>query len=194
MRQNNRVPILDGVSSTVGSGKVIAIIEDPKEMRKLSCFIKRKENARIELKFVALNIHTYQELIKARLDCKMPADYRLSSVELEEEALNWFREFPNAKLRDGKNIKEILQHEGISVWWLIDEHLYLNQFVFTSVRESIRQIIMFDHILKNENPTMIWCTRQDRLVYDIVSRKNELGIKSIEIILKDKMSYALFYK
>ena len=34
----------------------------------------------------------------------------------------------------------------------------------------------------------------DRLVYDIVSRKNELGIKSIEIILKDKMSYALFYK
>ncbi len=168
---NDGSPSPNQVTRSFAGAKMVAVVSNPNEIHKLTSGIKSKQNIDInKVKFICLNTHVYQELARRGLDCKMPADYGLSSTEIEEDALKWFRTFPNAPVRDNKNIKEILQHEGISVWWLVDETIYLSQFVFnTSAKEILRQTIMFDHIISAENPSMVWCTRRNKLTYHIIN-------------------------
>ncbi len=162
------LPITHGRSEV----SLLAVVSNPDEIHKLTSRIKSRPNIDIDkARFIALNTSTYQGLTKKGLDCKMPADYGLSDAEADEEALKWFRAFPNAKLKNGKNIKELLEHKGLSIWWLVDETIYWSTFVFrnSSLREALKQAIIFDHILKAENPSMVWCTRGSKTVYQVTN-------------------------
>ena len=141
--------------------KTVAIIDDRSQIDKLISMIRKKQSENIEVTVVALNNDIWRELSGKGLKFKTLEDYGLSGGDLEEKTLKWFRSWSNTKVRDSKNIKELLEHESLSVWWLVDEIIYLSQFVFNiSVRETLRQAIMFDHIISAENPSMVWCTRR----------------------------------
>lgn len=141
--------------------KSLVIIEDPNQIDKLIPLVRTKQGGDVEQTVIALDKDVCQELARKDQEFKTPEDYGLSGEYLEDKGLKWFTSFPNIKTKGNKNIKEIVTHDGLSVWWLVDETFYVSRFVFHSVREIIKQVILLDHIIKAEEPAMVYYAQND---------------------------------
>jgi len=63
----------------------------------------------------------------------------MAKKDIKDKAINWMEDWSNLKIFKNKNIKEILEYGGISLWWFIHPVLYFN------IESIIRKIE------KNEN-------------------------------------------
>jgi len=148
---------------------MIAIISNSSELQHLTPLIESNSNTGVKLGFIALNIEVYQELVGMGLDCKMSTDCGLTKANVEDEVLHWFRTFPNTMVSDGNNIKELLRYDGISIWWLVDETIFLGEYVLgTNVKNIMKQTVVFQHLIDEESPGKIWCTMQNRMIWKTV--------------------------
>jgi glycosyltransferase involved in cell wall biosynthesis len=87
---------------------------------------------------------------------KTKEDYGLSEEYLQEEGLKWYRSFPNHKVKDDKSIKELLTYERTSLWWLVEQQIFISRFAFPAVLDKIKLVIMLDAIIKAEKPGKIY--------------------------------------
>lgn len=154
---------------------VLVLIEEPGHIDRLIPLIREKQRGDTTPTIIALGKDACQELAYRGVAFKMPQDYGLSEEEIADEGLRWFRSWPNIKVRDGKNIKELMAYDGISIWWLIDDSLYLSPFVFHRVRDIIKQVVIFDRITEVKDPSVIYYVRNDTPVS-----------RAIEFICKSK--------
>jgi len=163
------------------SSKFLVIIEEPGQIDKLISLVGTKEGGGIKPRIIALSKGVCQELARRELEFKTPQDYGLSDGDIEDEALKWLRSFPNIKIRDNKNIKEIMVYDGISLWWLVDELFYLSPYVFHQVRDIVKQVIILDHVTKAEEPSVIYYAQNDtpvsRAIEFICESKNIATVK-----------------
>jgi hypothetical protein len=137
------------------SFKSLVIIEEPGQIDALIALAKGNPTV------IALNNDVGQELAYRGVEFKTPGDYGLSEEKLEEEGLKWFQSFPDIKIKDGKNIKELIVHDGLTVWWWIEDQIYLNRFVFPRMMHTIKQTMILDRIIKAEEPSLICYARGD---------------------------------
>jgi glycosyltransferase involved in cell wall biosynthesis len=147
---------------------LLALIEEPGQIDRLFSLVGARQKGDVKPKVVALNIDVCQELARRGLAFKTPQDYGLSDTEIEDEALKWFRAFPNIKTKDNKNIKELITYNNISVWWLVDELFYLSKYVFPQVRETVKNVIIIDHIIRAESPSKVYYVRSDTPVSRVI--------------------------
>jgi hypothetical protein len=131
------------------SFKSLVIIEDRSQIDALISLAKGNPTV------IALNDDVGQELTSRGVEFKTPEDYSLSEEKLEEEGLKWFRSFPDIKVKDNKNLKEIVVHDGLSVWWWVEDQIYLNRFVCPRMMHTIKQVIILDRIIKAEEPALV---------------------------------------
>jgi UDP-N-acetylglucosamine 2-epimerase len=110
---------------------------------------------------IALNDDVGQELTTRGVEFKTPGDYGLSEDKLEEEGLIWFRSFADIKIKDNKNLKELIVHDGLSVWWYVEDQIYLNRFVFPRMMHTIKQAMILDRIIKAEEPALVCYAKGD---------------------------------
>ena len=148
--------------------KSLIIIENRSQIKKLLSLVGIGERQEAELTVIALNGDIAQELTRENLEFRTPEDYGLSEEYLQEEGLRWFRSFPNIRVKDDKNIKEIFVYDGLSLWWLIEQQIYLSQFAFPKVMRTITQAIMLDRIIEIEEPTTVYCADNDTSVSRVV--------------------------
>jgi len=137
------------------SFKSLVIIEDRSQIDKLISLAKGKPTV------IALNDDVGQELTSRGVEFKTLEDYGLSEEKLEEAGLKWFRSFPDIKIKDNKNLKEIVLHDGLSVWWWVEDQIYLNRFVFPRMMHTIKQVIILDRIIKAEEPALVCYAKGD---------------------------------
>ncbi len=137
------------------SFKSLVIIEDRSQIDKLISLAKGKPMV------IALNDDVGQELTSKGVEFKTPGDYGLPEEKLEEEGLKWFRSFADIKIKDGKNIKELIVHDGLSVWWYVEDQIYLNRFVFPRMMHTIKQVIIMEKIIKSEEPALVCYAKGD---------------------------------
>ena len=135
--------------------KSLVIIEDQGQIDKLVSLAEGKPT------IIALNNCVAQKLADRGFEFKTPENYGLSEEDLEDGSLKWFRAFPEIKVKDGKNIKELLVHDGLSVWWWVEEPIYQSRFVFTRVSQIIKQAIILERIIRAEEPALVCYARDD---------------------------------
>ena len=131
------------------SFKSLVIIEDRSQIDALISLAKGEPVP------IALNKDVGQELTGRGMEFKTPGDYGLTEDKLEEEGLTWLRSFADIKIKDNKNLKELLVHDGLAVWWFLEDQIYLNRFVFPRMMHTIKQVIILDRIIKAEEPDLI---------------------------------------
>lgn len=138
--------------------EALIIIENRNQVDKLISLAMREEQRRGDLKptVVALSEDVGHELATRGLEFKTLADYELPEEEIREEEIEWFRTWPDAKIKDNKNIKETILYDNASLWWLVDEVLYYNSFAFPSVKEVVNQVTIFNRIVSIEKPSVIY--------------------------------------
>ncbi|MFC1992246.1 CDP-glycerol glycerophosphotransferase family protein [Chloroflexota bacterium] len=179
----------------------LTIIEEPRQIDGLISLAASKRKRNIKPRVIALHKDVQKELARRGLESKTLQDYGLSEGDLEEEGLKWFRAFPNIKIKDNKNIKELITYDGISVWWLVDELFYLSPYVFHKVREIVKQVIILDHITKVEGPSMVCYAQNDtpisRAIEFICKSKNIATVKafpssSIKRLLSQKLKVMVY--
>ena len=126
--------------------KTLVIVEDSYQIDKLLDLARARQKVGVSLVLVALTQKVSEALSSRGLEFKTIENYGISNEYLEEEGLKWFRSFPNIKTKDNKNIKELITHDGISMWWLVDELLYQSHYAFHQLRGMIKQVILLDQI------------------------------------------------
>ena len=146
----------------IGSESLI-IIEDRNQVERLISLAKKGEQKRSDIKptVVALSEDVCRELAARGLKFKTLADYGLSNESIEDEGVNWFRRWPDAKIKDSKNIKEAILYGDISLWWLVDDVLYWDSFVFPSLKKVVNQATILSHIVSAEEPSVIYYARNN---------------------------------
>jgi hypothetical protein len=137
------------------SFKSLVIIEEPSQIDALIALAKGNPTV------IALNNDVGQELAYRGVEFKTPENYGLSEEDMEYEGLKWFRSFADAKIKDNKNLKELIVHDGLSVWWFVEDQIYLSRFVFPRMMHTIKQTIMLERILKAEEPALVCYARGD---------------------------------
>lgn len=140
--------------------KSLIILEDRGQIDKLISLAKGKPI------LIALNSDVGQELASKGVEFKTPKDYGLLEeseeyLDVDDKGFRWLRSFINIKVRDNRNIKEILTYHGASIWWLVEEQIYNNQFVFHRVGKIVKQVFMLDHMIRAEDPTMTYYAKND---------------------------------
>ncbi len=160
---------------------LLAIIEEPGQIDKLISLARTKQRGDVKPRVIALHKDVCQELARRGLEFKALEDYGLSDGDIEDEGLKWLRSFPDIKTKDNKNIKELITYKDISVWWLVDELFYLSPYVFSQVKELVKQVIILDHITKAENSSTVYYVRNDtpvsRAIEFICKSKNIATVK-----------------
>jgi UDP-N-acetylglucosamine 2-epimerase len=141
--------------------KSLVIIDDPNQADRLIALAGRNQGGD-RLTVVALNEGVYRDLAARGLEYKTPADYGLSDGDIEDELVKWFRTLPDTKIKDNKNIKELLVHDGISLWWLVDEVLYWHSFIFPSLKQVISQVIALNNIIGVEEPGAVYYAKNSK--------------------------------
>lgn len=142
------------------SSKSLIILEDRSQIDKLISLAKGKPI------LIALNRDVSQELASRGVEFKAPKDYGFLEeseeyLDVDDKGFKWLRSFINIKVRNNRNIKEILTYDGVSIWWLVEEQIYNNQFVFHRVGKIVKQVFMLDHIIRAEDPTMTYYAKND---------------------------------
>ena len=98
------------------NSKSLVLIENRSQIDELMSLAKTKQCGDTKLLVIALNRPFSQELARRGMEFKTPEDYGLSEEYLEEESLKWLRAFPSIKVKDNKNIKQLVTYDGISIW------------------------------------------------------------------------------
>lgn len=138
--------------------EALIIIDDRNQAGNLISLAKGGD---IKPTVVVLGEDVGHELASGGLEFKTLADYELSEEEIREEEIEWFRTWPDTKIKDNKNIKETILYDNASLWWLVDEVLYYNSFVFPSVKEVVNQATILNHIVSIEKPSLIYYARNN---------------------------------
>lgn len=179
------------------SSKQLVIVEARSEVDRL---VPAAEEGRMPV-IVTLNDNLSDELRQRGLLVKTLEDYGLSEERLEEEGLKWFRSFPGVKTRDNRSIKEQLTYEGVSVWWLVDELLYLSPYVFHELRQVIRHVIAFEHIIRAEAPSAVYYISNNTAIsqaLDLVTTAMKMpavklpGSSGLKQALSDKRRWLIY--
>ncbi len=50
----------------------------------------------------------------------------MQNVDEQKDLINWFKEWSNKEIFDGKNIKDLLGYDDYSFWWFMDFYIYNN--------------------------------------------------------------------
>ncbi len=133
----------------------LLIIDDPNQVDSLIS-LAGGEQDNGGLTIIAINEDVCNELAARGLEYKTLADYGLSEGDIEDEVVKWFRKWPDTRIKDNKNIKELILYSDISLWWLVDEVLYWHSFIFPSLKQVISQVIALNHIIRAEEPSVIY--------------------------------------
>ena len=138
--------------------EALIIIESRNQVDKLISLAMREKQKKGDIKptVVALSEDVGYELAAIGLEFKTLADYELSEGAIREEEIKWFRTWPDAKIEDNKNIKELILYDDISLWWLVDEVLHQDSFVFHGVMEVVNQATILNRIVSAEEPSVIY--------------------------------------
>jgi len=102
-----------------------------------------------------------ENLVKMKLNCKMVNDYKLSEDQIIKP-IQWIKTWPNKKIWNGKNFKELFLYNDISIFWYLEIRLYHKR-----IHELITLIEQIKVILSTENPDKVWVIG-DRDVHHIV--------------------------
>lgn len=91
--------------------------------------------------------------LKSRgLAAKTMEDYSLCSQMLWQAGMDWFGGLADSRIENGRNIKELLTHRGLSLWWLIEQPLYVSRFAYPSVMKKIESLVMLEKVISAEKP------------------------------------------
>ena len=147
-----------------------------------------EQNRDAKLVITSLNVDACPELRNRNLAFKTSEDYGLSGNDITEEGINWFKSWSNAKIRDNKNIKELLVYEGISVWWLVNTWLFSSTFFYDSIASVLRHIAIIERILAVENPDMVCCFNDGELPYRVIRQVCQSKNIPVTVISKPPLS------
>lgn len=148
--------------------KSVVIIEEKNYINELLGLTEREQKGEVEPTVIALSSDVSQKLTASGVKFKKPEDYGLTEEYLREKGLAWFRTFPNHKVKDNKNIKELLIYNGLSLWWFVEQQLYMSGFAFPRVQDVIKQVISLDTIVKAEEPAKIYFADTDTLASKVI--------------------------
>lgn len=110
------------------------------------------------------------ELGRRGMDFKTIEDYGLSDNYITEEGIGWFKSWSNSKIKDGRNIKELLVYKGIPVWWLVNTWLYSSTFFYDSIAGVLRYVSIIERITAAEKPNEVCCCDDGGLSFKAVKR------------------------
>jgi len=91
-----------------------------------------------------------ENLVKMKLNCKMVNDYKLSEDQIIKP-IQWIKTWPNKKIWNGKNFKELFLYNDISIFWYLEIRFYHKR-----IHELITLIEQIKVILSTENPDKVW--------------------------------------
>ncbi|MFC1979245.1 glycosyltransferase family 4 protein, partial [Chloroflexota bacterium] len=157
--------------------KFLIIIEDRSQINELLAQAEQRKAVEASIEVISMNRNVNDELQRLHVKSKTLDDYGLSEEYLEEEGMKWFKSFPSIKIRNGKDIKELLAYNGISIWWLLDEVLYRSPYLFKQLQATIKHLIAFEYIVKVEKPSRIYYINNDSCVskvLDFVCREKSI--------------------
>ena len=94
--------------------------------------------------------------VAAELGSRYPAvktkdDYSLSDEDWRK-GMDGNSRLANSDISGSGNIKDMLVHRQLSLWWLIEQPLYVSRFAAPSVKEKIETLIMLEKVLADETP------------------------------------------
>lgn len=139
----------------------LIIVENTNQVDRLITLAK-KNPKKGEVRLVTLDESVHRELAARKLECKTLKDYGLSEGDIADEVVKWFRKWPDTGIKDSKNIKELILYDGISLWWLVDEVLYWHSFIFPSLKEVVSQVVILNHILRAEEPSLVYFSQNGK--------------------------------
>ncbi len=146
--------------------KRLIIVCTRDQVKRVTPLIEQNRDA--ELVIASLNVDACPELRHRGLIFKTAEDYGISDNDITEEGINWFKAWSNTKIKDNRNIKELLVYEGISVWWLVNTWLYSSTFFYDSFASVLRHIAVIERILTVENPDEVCCFNDGGLPFRVI--------------------------
>ena len=125
--------------------KIVFIFDD----KDIHSFLEKNEIQKDSL--IVCNKNEIREKIsKMNLNCKLITEYRLSN-EQKIKSLKWIKEWSNIKIENGKNIKEILEYSGTSLYPYIESRLYHKK-----IQGLITLIEQIKNVFSQEIPEKVW--------------------------------------
>jgi hypothetical protein len=101
-------------------------------------------------------------------------DYKIISINdvkekfhSDKSAVNWIKKIASIKV-GGKNIKEYLAFEDISIWWWMESWVYSSYVFETPIRDVIRYFDLVNYIILKEKPESIIVLKDSSLLQKIV--------------------------
>jgi glycosyltransferase involved in cell wall biosynthesis len=146
--------------------KILAIVSSQNDFKKIIPTLKKLKKNKIivfdlnenlffrnkNIEFIYKNFNDYKNLSK-------------KINKIDKKAIEWIKKWPNIKMHDNKNFKEITAYKNISLWWLVEVWFYLSSFFnFYPIKEIIKNIEIIQHIIHIESPNRIIITNDKSLI------------------------------
>jgi len=167
--------------------KTLIIVNSMSQISKLISEVKKlKSNSNNETILILLNSYAKDKLDEENLNYKTTENYDFCQKlnDLDKKAISWIKKWPNIKIRENENFKELVAYENISLWWLVDVWFYLaSSFNYYPIKEIIKNIEIIRHIIDIENPDHIIVTDSKSLIGKItilIGNQRKIPISVIE--------------
>ncbi len=135
--------------------KALIIVEKQSQVEELLCLARSRQHE-ADLTLFAPDDTVAGKLDNSNIRIKTGKDYGLSDEYLQKTSIEWYRSFADKETGIGENIKELLVYKNISLWWLVEQQLYISRFAFPRLRDTIQQVIILDRIIQAEKPAIIY--------------------------------------
>ena len=132
-----------------------------------------------EVRIICENDTIKTKVLNFGYDCKTITDY-LKDINYNQKALEWIKNWPDKKLIENKNFKELFVYENQSLFWFLETRLYLYR-----IKELIMLIEGIRNSIKTENPQKIWINGSND-VKKIISQILPSSIQKFESKSKSK--------
>lgn len=138
--------------------------------------------------FICRNDEIKKKLEKENFTCRTIQEITTVTDKEITKAIRWIKSWPDLKMYENKNFKEMLVYDGISIYWFLESRLF-----FYRIKELLILIEQIKQIFSNERPQKIWIKGDNDLIH-IVTQLNKEGLQECQKLEKGEKERAINYK
>jgi len=144
-------------------------------MDKKSNIIKKITREHPHSTVISMNFEVDNYLKAQNIHFVSIQDYGPDFKEIDKDAIWWIKRWSNKELYNTKNIKELLDYENLSLWWLMEPWLYDSYVYYDSLENILRSIRIFSIIFEKESLEKLIVISDNSLYQKIAKKLTEKG-------------------